>query len=132
MKTKKTSRSGALKPRKKYSNWSTGEGGSGMFVDLGTTGDYSDVTTHETYNAGGTPYSESSGGWSPSDTANLINTGINSTASVLNSIFGHNYQWQSEALNTMYQQEKRTNTILWVAIGLILALGVVLVIRKTK
>lgn len=131
MKPKKITRSGAIKTRSRYSNWTNGEG-SGMFVDMGTTGDYSDVTTHQTYNANGTPYASSGNGWSASDTANLINNGLNTTASVLNSIFGHNYQWQSEAVSTMYQQEKRTNTILWIVIGLILALGVVLVIRKTK
>ena len=32
----------------------------------------------------------------------------------------------------MYRQEQRTNTILWVVIGLVLALIVFLVIRKTK
>lgn len=132
MKPKKVTRSGAIKTRPRYSNWTTGDGGSGMFVDLGTTGDYSDVTTHQTYNADGTPYASSNSGWSSQDTVNTINNGINATASVLNSIFGHNYQWQSEAVSTMYQQEKRTNTILWIVIGLILALGVVLVIRKTK
>lgn len=111
----------------RYSNWNTGDG-SGLFVDLGTGGDYSDVETHQTYHADGTP----AGSWTPQNTVDVVKTGASFLQNVLTSIFGRNHQYQASAVNTMYEQEKRTNTILWVAIGLILALGVFLVVRKTK
>lgn len=113
-------KSGAFRPR--YSNYLD----SGIFQDLGTGGDYSDVTTHQTYNADGTPVS----GGSSSDWSSFWSHLIDASSSVVTSIWGNNSQWQANAYNTMYEQEKRTNTILWVIIGLVVALGVVLIIRK--
>lgn len=117
-------KSGAFQTFKKgrFSNY----GVSGIFQDLGTGGDYSDVDTHLTYHADGTPVSSGNYG----DWIGFFNNLINGTSSVLTSIYGHNNQWQANAYNTMYQQEKRTNTILWVIIGLVVALGIVLIIRK--
>ena len=66
------------------------------------------------------------------DWGGLASSFINAASSVATSIWGNNNAWQANAYNTMYQQEKRTNTVLWVIIGLIVALGVFLVIRKTK
>lgn len=112
-------KSGAFRPR--YSKYLD----SGLFVDLGVGGDYSDVATHQTYNSDGTPSSGSSFSW-----GNFWNNLVTSASSVATSIWGNNSQWQANAYNTMYEQEKRTNTILWVVIGLVVALGVVLIIRK--
>ena len=120
--------SGAFR-KSRYSNWNTGDG-SGLFIDLGVGGDYSDVETHQTYNADGTPVSGSD--WTSQNTVDTIKTGTSFLQNVLIAIFGRNYKYQASAVTTMYEQETRTNTILWVAIGLILALGVFLVIRKTK
>ena len=70
--------------------------------------------------------------WSAQNTVDVINTGSNLIQNVLTSIFGRNNTQMANAYNTLYQQEQRTNTILWVVIGLVVALGVFLVIRKTK
>ena len=110
----------------RYSNWYGGTGG-GLFTDLGTTGDYSDVETHQTYT-----YTGSNGGWTSQNTVDTINTGANLLQNVLTAIFGRNNIQQANYANELYKQEQRTNTILWVVLGLVLALGVVLVIRKTK
>lgn len=115
MKTKKITKSGTLKPR--YSN-------ELPVTDGGIVGDYSDVTTHQTYTVGSGSGAFNWGGFF----GNLID----STESVLTSIYGRNNQVLANAYNTMYEQEKRTNMILWVVIGLVVALGVFLVIRKTK
>ena len=40
--------------------------------------------------------------------------------------------YRADAYEQMLVNEKRTNTILWVVIGLVVALGVFLVIRKNK
>ena len=73
-----------------------------------------------------------------SGTSSSVNWGgllgqlINGTTSVLTSMFGRTEAAQLNAYQTMYKQEQRTNTILWVVIGLVVAMGVVLVLRKTK
>ena len=73
-----------------------------------------------------------------SGTSSSVNWGgllgqlINGTTSVLSSMFGRTEAAQLNAYQTMYKQEQRTNTILWVVIGLVVAMGVVLVLRKTK
>ena len=59
---------------------------------------------------------------------NLLSSGT----SIVNSIWGKGDSWKADAYNTLYEQEKKTNTILWVVIGLVVALGVFLVIRKAK
>lgn len=120
--------SGAI-GKSRYSNW-YGGAGSDVFTDLGTTGDYSDVNTHQTYNADGTLQSGS--GWTAQNTVDTINTSANFLQNVLTAIFGRNNIQQSQYATELYRQEQRTNTILWVVLGLVLALGVVLVIRKTK
>ena len=117
----KTTKSGNFRPR--YSNYLD----SGLFVDLGIGGDYGDVETHQTYSSDGTPLTGGSSNWS-----SFWNNLVSSVSSVATSIWGNNNQWQTQAYSTMYEQEKRTNTILWVVIGLVVALGVFLVIRKTK
>ena len=61
-----------------------------------------------------------------------INTGASALTTILTSIFGRNNIQQAGYATEMYRQEQRTNTILWVVIGLVLALIVFLVIRKTK
>lgn len=69
-----------------------------------------------------------SGFWSGID----INAALTDVTKMVSSIFSPSSKWQAQSNYQMYQQEKQTNTILWVVIGLILALGVVLLLRKTK
>lgn len=80
----------------------------------------------------GTGSGTSGGGWTSQNTVDTINTGANLIQTVLTAIFGRNNIQQAQYTNELYKQEQRTNTILWVVLGLVLALGVVLVIRKTK
>lgn len=120
--TKNSTNAGTLR----YSNFGT----SGLFQDLGTGGDYSDIDSHQTYHADGTPASGSD--WTAEDTTKTIGTVSSLIQNVVNAIFGRSDQYRADALNQMYTQEKRSNTILWVVIGLVLALGVFLVVRKTK
>lgn len=96
------------------------------FVDLGVGGDYSDVTTHETftYNQGGGSGTFNWGGF--------INNLLDSGTTIVTSIFGKDNKWQVEGLNAQLEAERKTNTILWVVIGLVLALIIFLVVRKTK
>lgn len=75
----------------------------------------------------GTTSSGSSVNW-----GGLLGQLINGTTSVLTSMFGRTEAAQLNAYQTMYKQEQRTNTILWVVIGLVVAMGIVLVLRKTK
>ena len=57
---------------------------------------------------------------------------LDSANIIVPSIWGNQNQWQATALNQQLEAERKTNTILWVVIGLVLALLVFLVIRKTK
>lgn len=114
METKKQSRYSNLDPGN-YTlggSWESYGGGSGLL----TGGDQQTGTSD----------------WTSQDTVSVINTGANLLQTVLTSIFGKNNTYLANSYNTLYEQEKRTNTILWVVIGLVLALGVFLVIRKTK
>lgn len=52
------------------------------------------------------------------------------TAAALTSIFGKSDKYEAQALNTLYKKQEQTNIILWVVIGLMMALGVVLLLRK--
>jgi len=61
-----------------------------------------------------------------------FNNTLGIIGSSLTSIFSPSSKWQNETNSQLYQQEKRTNTILWVVIGLMVALGVVLLIRKNN
>ena len=76
--------------------------------------------------------SGSSGGWTSQNTVDVINTGASTLTTILTSIFGRNNINQANYTNELDKQEQRTNTILWVVLGLVLALGVVLIVRKTK
>lgn len=97
---------------------------SGVFQEIPGSNDYSNLSE-----APSTPAGSSSSGF---DWGNFFSNLFSSATSITTSIWGHNNQWQTQAYNTMYQQERRTNTILWVVIGLVVALGLFLVIRKTK
>lgn len=84
---------------------------------------------------GGLPGGNSSSGTSGSGTFNLnefLTNLFNSGTSIATSIWGHENQWQVAGLQSQLEAERKTNTMLWVVIGLVLALGVFLVIRKTK
>lgn len=95
-------------------SWDSYGGNSGLLPGSGT--------------GGGTTGS----GWTPQNTVDTINTGASALTTILTSIFGRNNIQQASYATEMYRQEQRTNTILWVVIGLVLALIVFLVIRKTK
>ena len=62
----------------------------------------------------------------------LIKDWINGLGNIAVGIWGSSGNVEADMLNEQLRQERRTTTILWVIIGLVLALGVVLVIRKTK
>lgn len=94
---------------------------SGVFQELPATGDQTDL-----------PAGYYGSGWTSQNTVDVINTGASTLQTILTSIFGRNNIQQASYTNELYKQEQRTNTILWVIIGLVLALVVVLVIRKTK
>ena len=88
-----------------------------------------------TVNGGGLPGGESSSGTSGSGTFNwdvFLNNLISAGTSITTSIWGHDNQWQVTGLELQLEAERKTNTMLWVVIGLVLALGVFLVIRKSK
>lgn len=92
--------------------------GEGVFQEIPGSNDYSSI------NGGGD--------WTAQNTVDVVNTGAGLIQSVLTAIFGRNNVQQAQYTNELYKQEQRTNTILWVVLGLVLALGVFLVIRKTK
>lgn len=103
------------------------------FQDLGTGGSYSDVETHQEYNADGTLASGSgSSGSGAFDWGGFATGLISAGTTVVTSVFGKGDKYRADATEQMYRQEKQTNTILWVVIGLVVALGVFLLIRKTK
>lgn len=58
--------------------------------------------------------------------------GLGSLTNLFSSIFGKSDKYTAQAYATMYKEQQRITTILWVVIGLMVALGVVLLIRKTK
>ncbi len=70
--------------------------------------------------------SSSGSGFNWDGLTNILNIVGNS----ISNLFSPSSKWQNEMNSQLYQQEKRTNTILWVVIGLMVALGVVLLIRK--
>lgn len=104
--------------KRRYSNF-----GSGMFEELPGSDDYTTLPSNF-YNTTST--------WTSQDTISVVNTGANLIDSVLRAIFGKSSTVLANSYYQQYEQEKRTNTILWVVLGLVLALGVFLVIRKTK
>lgn len=62
----------------------------------------------------------------------FVDSLLNSANTIIPSVWGNQNQWQVNALSNQVEAERKTNTILWVVIGLVLALLVFLVIRKTK
>ena len=107
--------------RKRYSNADTS-----LFNDLGDTGDSSELPA-DFYSSG----SGSSGSGSQFPWTTLIN-GVRDLGVSIANIFSPAGNYLTTSYQAQLKQEQRTNTILWVVIGLVLALGVVLVIRKTK
>lgn len=71
-------------------------------------------------------------GWWGNGGSEVVSTGITTTGSVLSSIFGSGDKYRANALEIINDQQRKTTAILWVVIGLMAALGVVLLIRKTK
>lgn len=108
--------------KSRYSN--AGVDGS-IFTDLGNTGDYTELPA-DYYSSSG------NGSGSPEFSYdNLVNALKELGMSIAN-IWSPAGNYLANSYQQQLKQEKRTNTILWVVIGLVLALGVVLVIRKTK
>lgn len=66
------------------------------------------------------------------DVMGLINRLLDSANAIVPAIWGNGDKWQNQALASQLDAERKTNTILWVVIGLVLALLVFLVVRKTK
>lgn len=109
---------------KRYSNYDPTLEITGAQIGAGIAADQ--------YNSGLLPNSGTGSGWTAQNTVDTINTGASALTTILTSIFGRNNIQQASYATEMYRQEQRTNTILWVVIGLVLALIVFLVIRKTK
>lgn len=84
------------------------------------------------YNQGTSGLGQNSSGSGLFDWGKFLESLLNAGSTVATSIWGTNNTQQAQYVNELYKQEQRTNTILWVVLGLVLALGVVLVIRKTK
>ena len=55
-----------------------------------------------------------------------------SLTEMVTGIFGKGDKYVANMYSKMYEEQKKTTTVLWVVIGLVVALGVYLVIRKTK
>ncbi len=79
---------------------------------------------------GGSSYTDPSGSSGSWFDWNSFNQSLGTVSNLISNLFSPSWKWQNQTNSQLYQQEKRTNTILWVVIGLILALGVVLLIRK--
>lgn len=122
----------------RHSNWAAAHG-------EGPVSRFSNVLPSDQYNFGGSYASY--GGNTVTTGTGTTGTGTSSGSgfdwgqvggwlatlgSTFGSIFGTGDKYTAQAYKTMYDQQQRTNTILWVVIGLVLALGVVLVIRRTK
>lgn len=107
--------------KRKYSNYYLWEGGDGP----------SSSEADAPYNQTGSSLGQDTSG-SGSFDYGLIGGWLNSLGNIVTSIWGSSGNVQADMLNEQLRQERRTTTILWVIIGLVLALGVVLVIRKTK
>lgn len=105
--------------RRRYSNWDPNTIGPPSVDDVDPT------LTGGGSSAGG---SSSGSGW---DWGQFNNT-LGIVGNAITSIFSPSSKWQNQTNSQLYQQERRTNTILWVIIGLMAAMGVVLLFRKTK
>lgn len=106
-------KSGAFLPR--YSNYDPNTVGAPASGDIGLGGPSS--------NSGGS--SSSSVDW-----GGTVGSILTNLSDVAKSIWGRSDGYRAESYYYMLQSEKKTNTVLWVVIGLVLALGVVLVIRR--
>jgi len=109
--------------RRRYSHYTT-DPVTGMPIVIATNED-------------GSVYTGNGGSSAGSGSASTWNWGyltqiVNSLGNVASNIWGNGSNYQASAYQNMYNQQKQTNTILWVVIGLVLALGVVLIVRKTK
>lgn len=95
---------------------------------------YSNLTTND-YSTGGLQGGESgtsSTGSGTFDWNGLVQGVLNLGNTFVSSFWNNGAQTQANYTNELYKQEQRTNTILWVIIGLVLALGIFLIIRKAK
>lgn len=109
--------------KRRYSNY--GSGLLSNFQEIEGSSDYTELPADY--------YTSSSSSGSGLFDWNAFSTGIlNLGDSFVSSYFGKGDSYRATAYSEMLKSEQRTNTILWVVIGLILALGVFLVIRKTK
>ena len=128
MKPAKYTKSGAIRPR--YSN----AGVSGMFVEIPGSNDYTELPASY-YSGGGLSGGQSGSGSTGSGTWNWNSfwsdlTGLGNT--FISSYWNKGSDVQAAANYELYKESQKTTYILWAVIGLMLALGVVLLIRKTK
>lgn len=103
----------------RYSNWDSTTVGPPTVDDVDPT-----LPGGSSYNGG----SSSGSSW---DWGQFNNT-LGIIGNAITSIFSPSSKWQNQTNSQLYQQERRTNTILWVVIGLMVALGVVLLFRKNN
>lgn len=117
-------KSGAIRPqlRKRYSNLDPGN-----YTLGGSFDSYGDTA--------GLMGGQSSSGTTGSgafDWNGLVQGVLGLGNTFVSSFWNNGAQTQANYTNQLYRQEQRTNTILWVVLGLVLALGIFLVVRKTK
>ena len=112
-------KSGAFRPqmRRRYSNF--GETALPSFNDMGGVGGLT----------GGNSSSGTTGSGA-FDWNGLVQGVLDLGNTFVSHFWDTGAQTQANYTNELYKQEQRTNVILWVIIGLILALGVFLLIRK--
>ena len=66
--------------------------------------------------------------WSKLDYSGMLN----SITEMVSNVWGKGDKYMTQAYQKMLDQQQKTNTVLWVVIGLVVALGVYLVVRKTN
>ena len=112
-------KSGAIKPR--YSNYDPYVIGAPTASDLGLSG---------TGLSGGA--SSLSSGSGMFDATGLINSALNALSSTAIAIWGKGDKYRVQALQYINDEQSRTTRILWLVVGLILIVGAVILIRKSK
>lgn len=61
-----------------------------------------------------------------------VNGAINSVSSLLAAIFGKSDKYTANAYQTLYNQERKTNTMLWIGVGLAVLLAFIFLVRNKK
>ena len=80
----------------------------------------------------GTFYTSESGSSSSFDWGSFFTQLLSSGTSIVQSIWGNDNKGQIQGLQYINKEQQKTTMILWGIIALMLVLGIVLVIKKTK